>query len=106
MSDRFKGRKKPELPGQEPEWSKTLKEWVRWALVSEFVDDEAREQAKAVNNLYSLLGMKDKRLEEALEVIRFCANEDAYFNALDGGPHHVKDIFKRAREFLAKVEGG
>lgn len=63
MADRFTGRKKPTLPGEDPQWMKDLRGWCYWASKAP-ADDGQMEMAKAINDLLSLLGTQKKLLED------------------------------------------
>lgn len=60
IDDRFKGRPKP----PEKDRFATLKAWVHWASKNPLNDDQAL-MAKDVNDLFALLGVRDKQIEES-----------------------------------------
>lgn len=61
MSDRFKDRGLTAKMLQEPDWKDTLKAWVFWVLKNP-VNDDQEALAKAVNDLFALLGTKEAKI--------------------------------------------
>lgn len=52
---------------------------------------------------FNICYIPKEKLDIAVSALKYCANEDAYLNALDGGPWHVNDIFRKAREALKEL---
>jgi phage I-like protein len=48
---------------EEPQWMKTLKAWCHWVTLNPINEDQ-KDMAEAVNNLFSLLGTREARLAE------------------------------------------
>lgn len=71
------------------------------------VNNQLQTCARQIDQFQSKLCKQDEALKiarEALEALAYCSDEFAYMEGLEGGPHHICDVFKKAKEAKQKIE--